>query len=139
MTDLDDIISDSQKEIEVRDSKAPHKFKPDYKSQRNFKIPVLILAAVVVFLQWNTISLWIFGIPEGTIQSDIINLLENSDQKVQQIVTATGEVPELLPSEMPSWLLGYKKTLAGYEINAEIDGVVVGLERRGDSVTITRR
>jgi len=139
MTDLDDVIKSSQNEIGNREALTPINNKPDQKNRWNLKIPVLVLAAVVTVLQWNTMKLWIFGVPEDTVQADIINLLENSDQKVQGIYTATGEIPTVLPAEMPSWLLGYKKTLAGYKINTEVDGVVVELERSGDSITIERR
>ena len=80
-----------------------------------------------------------FGVPEDTAQADVVNLLENSDKQVQDIYFATGEVPAELAAEMPSWLLGYKITLAGYKISTEIDGVVVELERNGESVSINRR
>ena len=139
MTDLDDAIDSSQQEIKVREAKRPGNRKPDQKKRWNLKIPILVLAAAVVALQWNTLNLWIFGVPEETVQADIVSLLKNSDQKVQDIYSATGEVPIELPAEMPSWLLGYKKTLAGYKINTEVDGVIVELEREGDKVVIDRK
>jgi hypothetical protein len=139
MTDLDDAIDSSKQEIKVREAKAPGNRKPDQKKRWNLKIPILVLAAVVVALQWNTLNLWIFGLPEETVQADIVSLLKNSDQKVQDIYSATGELPGELPAEMPSWLLGYKKTLAGYKINTEVDGVVVELEREGNKVLIDRK
>lgn len=138
MTNLDDAIDSSQKEIRLREIKAPISAKPDQKKSWNLRIPLLVVAAVVAALQWQTFNAWIFGVPEDTVQADIVTLLNNSDQKVQNIYTATGEIPAELPADMPSWLLGYKKTLAGYKIDTEVDGVIVELERDGDNVIIGR-
>jgi len=139
MTDLDNVIQSAQHEIDDDGSKRRPRTKPDHARRINYRPFLLIVSVVVVLFQWNTLQSWIFGVPEGTIQADIIALLKNSDEKVQGVYAATGEIPTVLPEEMPTWLLGYKKTLAGYKIDAEIDGVLVELERDGDSVTINRQ
>ena len=80
-----------------------------------------------------------FGVPEDTVQADIVTLLKSTDQKLQQIESTTGSLPTSLPPDTPTWLVSYKKTLAGYKIDTQIDGVHVELERRGSKVTINRK
>lgn len=135
MTDLDDSIDQVHDEIESMSNRRG-RAKPDQKRRQNIPLIILAVGAAMFLTQLGNLTTWIFGVPEGTIQADIVTLLEHTDQKLQDIEATTGELPTVLPPETPSWLVGYKKTLAGYKIDTEIKGVKVELERRNGEVII---
>ena len=136
MSELDQSINDAEKELHDMQSRT-HSKTPNRKKKLNITVLMLVVSIVVISYQLSALSEWMFGLPEDTVQSDIMKLLGNADEQMQA-VSADGQYPETLPGNMPKWLLGYKKTLAGYKIDTKIDGVSMQLVRDGDNVTIQR-
>ena len=64
----------------------------------------------VFFIQMVELSRWIFGLPDDAVKSDIVELLEHTDEKLQADFEHTGRYPETPPASTPTWLIGYKKT-----------------------------
>lgn len=95
---------------------------------------LLALVAVLAVMQLHTLIGWITGVPDEAIQSDIVTLLKATDQRLQQYDET--DYPDKLPADSPHWLIGYKKTLAGYQMNAAVDGVAAELTRSGAEVSI---
>ncbi len=137
MSELDRSISDVESDIQQLHS-SKKKVRVDQKRSINWSIPVVILVSIILVSQLDSLTHWVFGIPEETIQADIIVLLESADKKIQASGDDSGGYPEKLPSDLPRWLIGYKKTLAGYKINTKIEDVEMELIRRGTTVEINR-
>ena len=136
MSELDQSIDDAKRELDDLHSRTFNS-KPDNKRKRKLTLPVLAVSVLVILYQVSQLSTWMFGLPEDTVQSDIMKLLGNADEQMQ-MTSVGGEYPEVLSGNMPTWLLGYKKTLSGYKIDTKIDGVSMQLVREGDEVSIRR-
>ncbi|MDG1204858.1 MAG: hypothetical protein P8N51_05755 [Pseudomonadales bacterium] len=134
---LDASIKTAASEIDTLDrgqKKSNKKNRP--KSKINAKSALVVVVAVSVFIQMDELSRWLFGLPDEAVKSDIVELLEHTDQKLQDGFQHTGRYPETLPASTPTWLVGYKRNLAGYQLSAKINDVSASLERQGSSVTI---
>lgn len=105
-------------------------------SKLNTKSLLLAVVTISVFIQMDELSRWIFGLPDDAVKSDIVELLEHADEKLKADFEHTGRYPETLPASTPTWLIGYKKNLAGYQLSAQINDVSASLNRQGASVTI---
>ena len=57
----------------------------------------------------DELSRWIFGLPDDAVKSDIVELLEHTDEKLQADFEHTGRYPETPPASTPTWLIAYKK------------------------------
>ena len=137
MSELDSSIDAVKQEEHTLQNKHV-RVKADIKQRKNPYLILLILLTVIALVEMNSILPWIFDIPEETIQADIIKLLKSTDGTLQNYRSTTGTYPDTLPADSPKWLIGYKKTLAGYKINTKIDDVLIELERRDEEVIVTR-
>ena len=136
MSTLDRVIKQAESEI----GDAP-RLKPERAPKRSMAVLSKIvfgLLFVSIYLAFNQLSSWIFVVPEETVQADIIELLEFTDDKLQRDYGVMGRYPVQLPADAPAALVGFKRTLAGYKLDAQIVDLHIELERDGQSVQ-TRR
>lgn len=137
MSELDKTINDVDQDVSRVNTKAVSQKKgKESRSRFNPIVGLLVILAALVLYQVYSLSNWAFGVPEDSVQADIIALLESTDERLQKYDDEDGAYPDALPAEMPRWLIGYKKTLAGYKISAEIDGVAVELTRKNGEVNL---
>ena len=135
MSDLEKSIQQAQRDLQRTGPVA-------VKKNRQWRIPVLpIVLIITALLAWNQMSLlrvWIFGVPDEQVAADLQNLLERADEKLVRVHDLEGSYPTALPSDTPTWLLGYKTTLSGYKLSAKVDDVRIELERSGAHTQIRR-
>jgi hypothetical protein len=133
---LDRVIEQAESEIgdapRLKSARAPKR------SMAVFSKVVVGLLLVCLYLTFNELSSWVFGVPDETVQADIIELLEFADDKLQRDYGVMGRYPLQLPADAPTTLVGFKRTLAGYKLDAQIVDLHIELERDGQSVQ-TRR
>ncbi|MFT7685265.1 MAG: hypothetical protein ACI9FB_000608 [Candidatus Azotimanducaceae bacterium] len=134
MSSLEQALKNANQELE----KSPVARNRKRNNPLGVKPVILIGVAFLTFLSFNNLSSWIFGVPDETIQADIITLLKYTDDKLQRNYSVNGDYPITLPNDTPSRIVSFKRTLAGYKLDAQIHDVHVLLERRGDVIE-TRR
>jgi hypothetical protein len=84
MSELEGELKKATDDIEATPAVAPQKTR----IRLGIKPVLLVGIAPVSFLVFDTLSSWIFGIPDETIQGDVITLLRYTDDKLQRDYTA---------------------------------------------------
>lgn len=134
MSRLERALHNAEREID----KVPTT-KPSAKNVRvSGRLVLLAAVAATTFLVFDTLASWLFGVPDETVQADVIKLLQYTDSKLQRDYAATGSYPLQLPADAPSQLVTFKRTLAGYKLDARIHDIHVLLERNGDQTRAKR-
>ena len=136
MSTLERVIKHAESEI----GDAP-RLKPERAPKRSMAVLSKIvfgLLFVSIYLAFNQLSSWIFVVLDEAVQADIIELLESTDDKLQLDYTVMGRYPLLLRADAPTTLVGFKRTLAGYKLDAQIVDLHIELERAGQSAKTLR-
>jgi len=134
MVDIDRAIREAEEDVShLQVSKA--------NTTKRFPVTsvLLLLLAGVVYVLMDEVSGWIFGLPEETVQADVVKLLHYTDGKIQRSSLGDQTYPLILPDDTSSQIVNYKRTLAGYKLDAKIHDVHMMLVRQGETVRVSRR